>query len=110
VLYIANERFLKEKPEQAQGFMRAIKRGTDFTLQKPDQAFEILCNALPRLRHETNHKIFNASLPYISKELTTKEKDWYEVKEYMEGLKLVDASFDTDQCYTNSLVPKEAIV
>jgi ABC-type nitrate/sulfonate/bicarbonate transport system substrate-binding protein len=110
VLYIANERFLKEKPEQAQGVIQAIKRGTDFTLQKPDQAFEILCNALPRLRDETNRKIFNASLPYISKELTTKEKDWYEVKEYMESLKLVDASFDIDQCYTNSLVPKEAIV
>jgi ABC-type nitrate/sulfonate/bicarbonate transport system substrate-binding protein len=110
VLYIANERFLREKPEQAEGVMQAIKRGTDFTLQKPDQAFEILCNALPRLRDETNHKIFNASLPYISKDLITKEKDWYEVKEYMEGLKLVDASFDIDQCYVNSLVPKEAIV
>jgi ABC-type nitrate/sulfonate/bicarbonate transport system substrate-binding protein len=110
VLYIANERFLKEKPELARGFMRAIRRATDFTLQKPDQAFNILCNALPRLRRadETNHKIFHASLPYLSKDLATKEKDWYEVKEYMEELKLIDASsFDIDQCYTNSLVPKE---
>jgi ABC-type nitrate/sulfonate/bicarbonate transport system substrate-binding protein len=111
VLYIANERFLKEKPEQARGFMRAIRRATHFTLQKPNQAFNVLCNALPRLRRdeETNQKIFHASLPYISKDLGTKEKDWYEVKEYMEGLKLVDAnsSFDIDQCYTNSLVPKE---
>jgi pyrimidine precursor biosynthesis enzyme len=110
VLYIANERFLKEKPEQARGFMRAIRRATDFTLQKPDQAFEILCNVLPRVRNETNRKIFHASLQYLSKDLLTKEKDWYEVKEYMEGLKLLDAaSFDIDQCYTNSLVPKEAI-
>lgn len=109
VLYIANERFLKEKPEQARGFMRAIRRATDFTFQKPDQAFEILCNALPRLRDETSSKIFHASLPYLSKDLATKEKDWYEVKEYMEGLKLLDASFDIDQCYTNSLVPKEMV-
>jgi ABC-type nitrate/sulfonate/bicarbonate transport system substrate-binding protein len=110
VLYIANERFLKEKPELARGFMRAIRMATDFTLQKPDQAFDVLCNALPRLRRdeETNHKIFHASVPYLSKDLGTKEKDWYEVKEYMEGLKLIDASsFDIDQCYTNSLVPKE---
>jgi len=109
VLYIANERFLKEKPELAQGFMRAIRRATDFTHQKPDQAFEILCNALPKLRDETNSKIFHASLPYISKDLATKEKDWYEVKEYMEHLKLLNAGFDVEQCYTNSLVPKEAI-
>jgi ABC-type nitrate/sulfonate/bicarbonate transport system substrate-binding protein len=110
VLYIANERFLKEKPEQARGFMRAIRMATDFTLQKPDQAFDVLCNALPRLRRdeETNHKIFHESMPYLSKDLSTKEKDWYEVKEYMEGLKLLDAnSFDIDQCYTNSLVPKK---
>jgi ABC-type nitrate/sulfonate/bicarbonate transport system substrate-binding protein len=109
VLYIANERFLKEKPELARGFMRAIRRATDFTLQKPNQAFDVLCNALPRLRRdETNHKIFHASVPYLSKDLGTKEKDWYEVKEYMERLKLIDAnSFDIDQCYTNSLVPKE---
>ena len=90
--------------------MRAIRRATNFTLQKPNQAFDVVCNALPRLRREeeTNHKIFHASLPYLSKDLATKEKDWYEVKEYMEGLKLVDASsFNIDQCYTNSLVPKE---
>jgi ABC-type nitrate/sulfonate/bicarbonate transport system substrate-binding protein len=113
VLYIANEKFLKEKPELVQGLMRAIKRGTGFTHQKPDQAFEILCNALPRLKKDekTNRKIFYASLPYISKDLVTKEKDWYEVKEYMEHLKLVDAasSFDIDQSYTNSVVPKEAV-
>lgn len=109
VLYIANERFLKEKLELARGFMRAIRRATDFTLQKPNQAFDALCNALPRLRRdETNLKIFHESVPYFSKDLSTKEKDWYEVKEYMEGLKLIDASsFDIDQCYTNSLVPKE---
>jgi pyrimidine precursor biosynthesis enzyme len=114
VLYIANERFLKENPELARGFMRAIRRATDFTLQKPNQAFDILCNALPRLRRdgETNHKIFDASVPYLSKDLCTKEKDWYEVKEYMERLKLIDANsfFDIDQCYTNSLVPKEVTV
>jgi pyrimidine precursor biosynthesis enzyme len=110
VLYIANERFLEEKPEQAQGFMRAIRKATDFTLQKPDQAFEILCNVLPRVRNETNHKIFDASLPYLSKDLATKEKDWHEVIEYMDRLKLLDAtSFDIDHCYTNSLAPKEAI-
>jgi pyrimidine precursor biosynthesis enzyme len=110
VLYIANETFLKEKPELAQGFMQAVKKSTDFIHQKPDQALEILCNALPRLKKDerTNRKIFYASLPYISKELVTKEKDWYEVKEYMESLKLVDASFDIDRCYTNSLISKEA--
>ena len=112
VLYIANEEFLKENLELVQGFMRAIKKGTDFIHQKPDQAFEILCNALPRLKKDekTNRKIFYASLPYVSKDLVTIEKDWYEVKEYMEHLKLVDASsFDINQCYTNSLVPTEAI-
>jgi ABC-type nitrate/sulfonate/bicarbonate transport system substrate-binding protein len=109
VLYITNDRFLKEKPELAMGFMRAIKRGTDFTHQKPDQAFEVLCNTLPSLKDETNRKIFQASLPFISKDLATKEKDWYEVKEYMEHLKLLNAGFDIEQCYTNSLVPKEAI-
>jgi ABC-type nitrate/sulfonate/bicarbonate transport system substrate-binding protein len=112
VLYIANEEFLKENLELVQGFMRAIKKGTDFIHQNPDQAFEILCNALPRLKKDekTNRKIFYASLPYVSKDLVTKEKDWYEVKEYMEHLKLVDASsFDINQCYTNSLVPTEAI-
>jgi ABC-type nitrate/sulfonate/bicarbonate transport system substrate-binding protein len=111
VLYIANEKFLKEKLELAQGFIQAVKRGTDFAHLKPDEAFEVLCNALPRLRkdEETNRKIFHASLPYISKDLVTKEKDWYEVKEYMESLKLLNADFDIEQCYTNSLVPKEAM-
>ena len=109
VLYIANDMFLKEKPELAQGFMRAVGRGTDHTLQRPDDAFEALCKALPRLRDETNRKIFHASLPFISKDLVTKEKDWYEVKEYMEHLNLLDAGYDIEQTYTNSLAPKKAI-
>lgn len=110
VLYITNDKFLKEKPELTQGFMRAVKKATDFTHQKPDEAFEVLCKALPRLRDETNRKIFDASLPYISKDLTTLEKDWYEVKEYMESLKLLNVSFDIEQCYTNSLMPKQAAI
>ena len=109
VLYITNDKFLKEKPQLAQGFMRAVKGGTDFTHQKPEQAFEVLCKALPRMRDETSRKIFHASLPYISRDLATKEKDWYEVKEYMEHLKLLNIGFDIEQCYTNSLVPQEAI-
>lgn len=113
VLYIANERFLKERSEQAQGFMRATRMATDFTLQKSDQAFEVLCNAQPRLRkdEETSRKIFHASLQYFSKDLATKEKEWNEVKEHMESLKplvYAGSSFDIEQCYTNSLVPKEA--
>jgi len=109
VLYIANERFLNERPEEARGFMRAIKSATDLTLHEPDQAFNLLCNALPRLKDETNHRIFHASLPYVAKDLATKEKDWYEVKEYMQGLKLLDSNFDVDKCYTNSLVPRSII-
>lgn len=54
--------------------------------------------------------IFDASLPYISKDLATKEKDWYEVKEYMEHLRLLNASFDIDQCYTNELVKEAAAI
>lgn len=108
ILYITNDKFLKEKPQLTQGFMRAVKKGTDFTHQKPDQAYEVLCKALPKMRNDTNRKIFHASLPYISKDLATKEKDWYEVKEYMEHLKLLNAGFDIERCYTNSLVSKEA--
>jgi ABC-type nitrate/sulfonate/bicarbonate transport system substrate-binding protein len=109
VLYITNDKFLKEKPEQAAGFMQAVKKATDFTHQKPDEAFQVLCKALPKMKDEANRKIFHASLPYISKDLATKEKDWYEVKEYMEHLQLLNKGFDIDQCYTNLLVPKEAI-
>jgi ABC-type nitrate/sulfonate/bicarbonate transport system substrate-binding protein len=109
VLYITNDKFLKEKPEQAADFMQAVKKATDFTHQKPDEAFEVLCKALPKMKDEATRKIFHASLPYISKDLVTKEKDWYEVKEYMEHLQLLNKGFDIEQCYTNSLVPKEAI-
>ena len=46
---IANNSFLEEKPETAKAFLKALKKGYEFAIEKPEEAAEILCEASPEL-------------------------------------------------------------
>lgn len=46
---IANNDFLKEKPELAKKFLEAVKQGYEFSIDNPEEAAEILVAAVPEL-------------------------------------------------------------
>lgn len=62
VLIIANNDFLKEQPECAKSFMKAVSRGYEFAVINPKEAAEILLQENPEL----DAKLVQASQEYVS--------------------------------------------
>ena len=104
VMYIANEKKIKQNPETATRFMRATQRAAAFTTENPEEAFRVFCEAKPFLNTEVNRCIFYRSLPFVSRSLFNVEKDWDKVGRFARYLKIAESPFDVKSCYTNSFI------
>ena len=96
VQYVANGDYFEKNPEKISGFMRAMRRATDFTIEHPDvrrpapplppahtytwlhihlapsteqAAWKIMTRANPRLDNNLYAKIYQRTLPYFSRDL-----------------------------------------
>ena len=49
---IANNTFMEENPETAADFMAAVAQGYEYAISNPDEAAQILCDAVPELDYE----------------------------------------------------------
>lgn len=69
---IAGNAFLKENPETAKAFMKAVSKGYEFAIEHPEEAGEILCKANPELDKE----LVKASQKYLAGEYQADAKQW----------------------------------
>ena len=95
-----------EQPELIKGFLKATQRGAAFTTERPDEAYELLCQNKPNLRTHLYQTIFTRTLPFFSRALLNIDRDWNKVGRYTKHLNIVDDTFDISQCYTNSFLPE----
>lgn len=102
ILYIGNEKFLAEKPEETRKFMRAVKRATDFVLADPAAAYKEYVDVKPLMGTEVNRKIFERSFAYFSKDLKNVQRDWEKVTRYGKRLGVLDDAFKPN--YTNAFL------
>lgn len=71
---IANNEFLKEDPETAKAFLRALKKGYEYSIENPKEAAEILLKDNPEL----DSAIVMASQEYLKDEYISDAKRWGE--------------------------------
>ena len=105
ILFLVNEAYLENNQENVRRFMRATLRGTQWTLENPEKAYELLCEQIPRLRTDTFRKIYISCLPYFSRDLINVDRDWEKVGLYAQQLGITDETMDCHSCYTNELLP-----
>ena len=55
-IFIASEETIRERPQIVRAFLKAIARGYRFAIDNPDQAAEILLEAVPELNEELVHR------------------------------------------------------
>src|SRR5574344_75320 len=55
-MFIANNDFIKNKPETLKKLLNAIKKGYEYTIANTDEAADILCKAAPELDSVMVHK------------------------------------------------------
>jgi pyrimidine precursor biosynthesis enzyme len=102
ILYIGNEQFVRENPDQVRAFMRAVKRATDLVLASPDQAWDEYVDFKPVLATPLNRKMFERSFAYFSKDLKNVQRDWTKVTRYGQRLGVLDGAFEPN--YTNEFL------
>lgn len=99
ILYIGNERFIRENPEKVGAFLRAIKKATDFVIREPELAWAEYVDFKPAMGTVLNRKIFERSYAYFSKDLKNVKRDWDKVTKYGKRLRVLDEGFEPN--YTN---------
>jgi ABC-type nitrate/sulfonate/bicarbonate transport system substrate-binding protein len=80
IQFVASEEYFANHTDKIKGFMRAMRRAMDFTIEFPDQAWDIMCKANPRLNNQLYSKIYQRTLPYFSRDLNNVERDWNKVR------------------------------
>ncbi|KAK8221619.1 NMT1/THI5 like-domain-containing protein [Phyllosticta capitalensis] len=100
ILYIGNDAFVEANPDKVRAFMRACKRATDYVLAEPDKAWAEYADFKPAMKSPLNHKIFERSFAYFSKDLKNVKRDWEKVTRYGKRLGVLSPDFAPN--YTNN--------
>lgn len=110
---LTNEATLDGQPELVERMVRAMLRGIQYTLDHPDEAFDIAVRFVPEAAAEleTNRAIFDASLllwrPAEGEKLGfTDPEIWPATAKMMAESGLVDKVVSTDGVWTNQIVEK----
>ena len=68
----ANTEYAEANPEVAKAFMRAVKKGYEFAVEKPEEAAKILCEEVPEL----DSALVSASASFLAGEYTAEAESW----------------------------------
>lgn len=107
---IANNKFLKENPETAKAFLKALSKGYEFAIENPEEAADILCKAAPELDKE----LVFASQKYLADRYQAEAKCWGYIDadrwnnfyKWINDNKLVEGEIPLNTAFTNDYLPQ----
>ncbi|AET39083.1 NMT1/THI5 family protein Ecym_3622 [Eremothecium cymbalariae DBVPG len=110
ILYICNDKFLKENPLKVKKFLTAVKKATDFVLERPEEAWKEYLDFKPQLNTELSLKQYQRCYAYFSSSLFNVHRDWKKVTSYGKRLEVLPPDYVAN--YTNDYLswaePNEA--
>jgi ABC-type nitrate/sulfonate/bicarbonate transport system substrate-binding protein len=109
---ISSEDTIASDPELVQAFVDAATEGYEFAIDNPDEAADILLDAVPDL----DEGQVRASQEYLADEYRSDSPEWgYQRPEVWEGFSgwledngIIEPGFDYDAAYTNQFVEGDA--
>lgn len=109
---VSNDSLIAEEPELVGKMARAMAKSIVYTLENPDEAFEIALKFVPEAggeNRDANRAVFDASIPFWTPVadttigLTARE-DWQSAAEFMQRIGLVDTLVPAEELFTNEFV------
>jgi NitT/TauT family transport system substrate-binding protein len=107
IMVVGNEQFLREKPKVVQAFLRATKKGMDYTRENIEEIADMMVAAYPALKKPLQVELVKVWLPYwvkgdhaISAERMAKTQDLL----FEQGL--ITQKGDVRTFFTNEWVPR----
>ncbi|MGD8397596.1 MAG: ABC transporter substrate-binding protein [Anaerolineae bacterium] len=110
---ITNDRTLREDPDRAQSMVHAALRGLAYTIEHPDEAFDISREYVPELAGDeqteaTNRAILAESVSFWQAPAgqlgRSDAAEWQASQEIMAVMGLVSGESDVAEMYTNTFV------
>jgi NitT/TauT family transport system substrate-binding protein len=110
---VTNENTIQENPALVQKMVRATLKAIQYTLDHPDEAFEITLKFVPEAGGDNvtaNRAVFDAVLEYWTpladrKPGATVLEDWQAAAELMQRIGLVDKLVPAEELFTNDFLP-----
>lgn len=104
-----NESMIEEDPETIKKFLAAASKGYEFAIENPDEAAEILVEAVPDLDEE----LVKASQQWLASKYQDDAPRWGEQKlsvwenyaNWMYENDLLEKELDSEQAFTNEFLP-----
>lgn len=106
---IASEDTITKKPELVEAFLKALSLGYDFAVENPDEAAEILSDAVPELDAELVKVSQNWLSPYYKADAPRwgeqKESVWQDYSDWMVARGILAAPINASHAFTNDFLP-----
>jgi len=106
---ITNDETVADDPELVSRVVRAFSRGLRYTLDNPDDAFEIAKRAVPEIagNADTQRAVLDASIElWRTDDVGLSDAEtWRSAASFMLEAGLIDNQVDVDSLYTNRFVP-----
>lgn len=111
---VTSEARLREEPDLVTAMTRALLRGIQYTLDNPDEAFQIALKHVPEAggeQEKASRAVFDASLPLWTpregrKLGHTDPEVWQQAEEFMREMGLLDTHVDITDIATNDFVKR----
>ncbi len=107
LIVIANEQFLKEKPNVVRAFLKATRRGMEYTRDNVDEVADMIVQAYPALKKPLQVELIKVWMPYwvrddyaISAERMSKTQD------LLFEQKVITQKGSVPTFFTNEFVPR----
>lgn len=110
---VTNENTIQENPVLVQKMVRATLQAIQYTLDHPDEAFEISLKFVPEAggdNQTANRAVFDAVLAYWTTPAernpgATMLEEWQAAAELMQRIGLVDSLVPAEELFTNDFLP-----
>ena len=109
---IGNNAWLDENPESAKAFLAALSKGSNYAIENPREAADILMDAAPELR--SNSELIYASQEYLAAEYVSDASRWGEFDaerwsaffDWLNKNDLLEGTVDPSYGFTNDYLPE----
>ena len=110
---VTNDRTIEERPELVAAMVAAVLRSIQYTLEHPDEAFDIALKHVPEAggdNSEINRAVFDSSLDFWRPQDgdalgTSTLEEWETASDFMRRIGLVSDPVDAAELFTNEFVP-----
>lgn len=104
-----NAETIKKRPELVRGFVRALLRGVQDTIDNPSQALEITVKQYPEFggeRTALSKAVLDASIALWKNDKPgeTRLADWQAMEQFMREAGFIPAELDVTQAFTNEFI------